>query len=180
VRRRLLNLLTVLSMLPFLAAVTPWCRSYISSAGRVGERWRYDASSRRYYLSSCAGTLELQILGGHPMPNGGWQAPPGQAWDSAWLTRKTALLGFSYSRERSTNPRAAYLRIYQVPYWSLAVATVAAPTLWTLGAVRGRQLHRRRPLGLCPHCAYDLRATPGRCPECGREPSSVDKLAQGG
>ena len=54
--------------------------------------------------------------------------------------------------------------VYAVPYWSLA-ALAATPAILATGA---KALRKRRLGSLtCARCGYDLRATPGRCPECG-------------
>jgi hypothetical protein len=52
-----------------------------------------------------------------------------------------------------------------VPFWPIVVMAL----LFLI--IRGARLLRRaEPAGLCPFCKYDLRATPDRCPECGRVP----------
>ena len=66
---------------------------------------------------------------------------------------------------RTPNGRARYLAI---PHW-MAATLVGLPGVLTLAArsvsrIRRARLAARR---LCPACGYDLRATPGRCPECG-------------
>jgi len=52
-----------------------------------------------------------------------------------------------------------------VPYWALVVGTIIAPFFqFCLG--------RRKGVGKCAKCGYDLRATPRRCPECGMPANS--------
>jgi hypothetical protein len=55
----------------------------------------------------------------------------------------------------------------EAPYWAVLLAVVAPAGLWLGRAWRGARVRRRRRMGLCPACGYDLRGTPERCPECG-------------
>ena len=51
-----------------------------------------------------------------------------------------------------------------VPHWALVLGTLPLPAAYLWSASR----RRRWPVGHCRHCGYDLRASPERCPECGR------------
>ena len=52
-----------------------------------------------------------------------------------------------------------------IPHFLLLVVAGIIPVL--VVAHHQVTIGRRRKRGLCLSCGYDLRATPGRCPECG-------------
>ena len=63
----------------------------------------------------------------------------------------------------ATNPPSSWsVQAVQVPFWFLLSVAAAWPVAWIVNRFRPR------PPGRCRGCGYDLRATPGRCPECGR------------
>jgi hypothetical protein len=55
-----------------------------------------------------------------------------------------------------------------VPYWFVGLATFPGALLCGRRVLRRFRRGRDAKAGLCPACGYDLRATPERCPECGR------------
>ena len=79
-------------------------------------------------------------------------------------------LGFGYDF-KNLGPDAHYSAIC-VPHWFLALLFAVLPAVRLRAIIRARRPNRA---GLCQHCGYDLRATPERCPECGREVLAADE-----
>ena len=56
----------------------------------------------------------------------------------------------------------------RIGYSALIVVTLLPPLLWILHrSLLSSQRMRRKRMGLCIECGFDLRASPERCPECG-------------
>lgn len=60
--------------------------------------------------------------------------------------------------------------IYILSLLALCLTVAVAFCVRVYHRIPERRADRRRDAGLCAHCGYDLRGTPGRCPECGHIP----------
>jgi len=76
-------------------------------------------------------------------------------------------------------PTTAWSEVDQVSGSLLPAILLSAvlPALWANRYRIRLAQERRRKRGLCAHCGFDLRASPGRCPECGIVPAATPDAA---
>ena len=169
-RRRLLHILTALSLLLCVAAVVLWVRSYWRGDCVSVTTYRPPRGIAEWFVRSNDGVLYFARNdydanhGSDPRPLT-WdshEANPIFAHPAVQARQPHFVLGpFSLGGANlSTVTHVAFT----VPHWFPAALAAVAPTAWLARSARAR---RRRHGGLCVRCGYDLRATPERCPECG-------------
>jgi hypothetical protein len=172
VKHRLFNVLAGLSLLLCAATMAAWRWSY-SAEGQLG--WFGSAKARSSTLAFLQGRLALST--GH------WESSSiGFKGDMHRLTDSEKMSGWDdpkfWPQENtkfhwggfgcSVFTQDTWLVVYYfvLPFWTLAFVTLIVPSIWLIRLGIDR---RRRRLGMCPSCGYDLRATPDRCSECGKQ-----------
>ena len=180
-RRRLFASVSVLSLILCLATVGLWVRS--RSLFDCAYLFRID-SSRGWAIGSATDGAFLLTYRDPPSPNlksAGLESGR-LRYDVHWLIahlftdegfhdyESHSAFGFGTLRLRESDRAAAAtawrVQAIHLPHWCPPLLFALAPAWWLLGP--RRTLNRRRKLGLCERCGYDLRASPERCPECGR------------
>ena len=166
-KRRLLNLLTLLSLLLCLAACVLWVRSHRRGATLTwtgGGRWRFVTVYPGYLIAGDAP--------GPAGPSDGVRFLPRAIEMSVSWPRPTwsyGAAGVGYIT--SPIPGGGADRYLAVPFWLLVTLLAPLPAAWAgasaMRRLRLRTVAHRSSTGRCPSCGYDLRATPERCPECG-------------
>ena len=169
-RRRLFDITATLSLLLCAATCVLWGRCYGAphritvsrvldrpiNVGIGDQRTVFEHSAavgensltllRWWYHKGGGGDLGFQV--GHAPTS----APSARPWQANWF-------GFCYFNQEweSFGRREVALQL-----WFLVALLGVAPAAWV--ASRRAGTHQS---GRCVACGYDLRATPGRCPECG-------------
>jgi hypothetical protein len=170
-KRFLRNLAAAALVLLALAFAALWVRSHF-----VVDRIAGTTSARRHLdVISCKGTLDLRVAYPYPYREAfEWQQ------SEAFVPRRGPwyALGFAFERGSiafaplhtgpADFPPAPYL-ILRVPNGFLVAAFAAYPARRAWVARRRRRERFLREQRLCVRCGYDLRASSGRCPECGTD-----------
>jgi hypothetical protein len=149
--------------------------TFASGAGGVRLSIQFEAAPNMVLYS---GPGSAVMPGAKPFGDDGWryhfsrQFPPVYPVN-AYATAPRTIGGFQWVHEgRSSAPNDyQWYQSFTVPAWLLILAFAILPASGVFPFVR-RRLGRPPQDGtrMCDRCGYDLRASPGRCPECGDSP----------
>jgi hypothetical protein len=182
----LLNVLAVISLASSAAAAALW-------AGSFNVEWHLDRLLRQHYFSVVASRGAFHLS---------WRRNAPNVFNEGIRVEKVYRRGVHFTR--TTNPawpggpsgrvhfnvagvRAQSSDLYLTGQWCWTTHTFILPC-WiptvVFGSVAAVLLRRRRHrpkwdgVSRCAGCGYDLRASRGRCPECGRATASGTQVAR--
>jgi hypothetical protein len=190
-RRRVVNFVALLSLLLCAATLTLGLRGdqLVFTAG--GRLWwvMFGGSLNVVTVEKWPGHEGPRLIGGHSRERAPFVAVAGwpyQPWRWRKVTIETLVVTTRLDAEglpmsvaawdrSSAGARVSAQMTYRevsVPTWMVVLATAALPAVRAAGAAgRAVAARRRKRVGTCAYCGYDLRASPGRCPECGTLPA---------
>lgn len=165
--------------------VTSWRAGYVwerqaqlSSIGQTTLKGTTVVASRGVFLvaRNHAKQARVQLVAGQPAPSTtrvGFYAPDPPPSPAAMFPTAPTFdrFGFTYTPPGKVGGAAAgtTVTVVTAPLWAfpVAVTPLVGWSAWQVRRARRRAGRLRR--GECVRCGYDLRATPGRCPECGND-----------
>src|SRR5688572_25949990 len=166
--RWLFNIASLLSLLICMATAVMWIRSYF-----VGDNWVwYERECQNCYNTIRSGRgwirygwTDMSRMTGINPPSGHFTGEPAEA---VYPVNATVQFNHPFPGYRHfRNPLALLVDVsYAIPF---TISAVLPP----ICLLRYHRQRRRTRLGLCKVCGYDLRASPGRCPECGTSPITL-------
>ena len=180
---RLTTFPMVLSLGLLGAILALWLRSY----SYFDDLDWFPNPQRFWELRSAEGRLSVQqTWSSQPIPRDSrfkwWIGKLGQA-NYYYPPFAWRIGGFGYGQSvlrRTGASGTVTVRIYMIPHAFAAVLFALAPGLWIRKGFHNRRRRARIAAGLCPCCGYDLRASPGRCPECGAVTGEREAAVGGG
>jgi hypothetical protein len=183
-RRRLFNILSALLLVLCVATCVLWVRSYWKAEAVVAGYWQYqfhpgytqyfDAWGLEVFNSRglILGRIQLHAcIAGPGRPEAfprqkGRQLTAGPADPEHLKTAKLFLKDQGACGAFGVKYRwTGYSRAASLPHPTVVGLFLI---LLMILVVRLRRRQRNSQMGRCTLCGYDLRATPDRCPECGK------------
>jgi hypothetical protein len=177
--RSLFMLASMMSLLLFLTVGALWVRA--AKSGDVFSK----LGPRGIELTSYRGEIALWIYSGVPFStplrhqsgnssmrhtDTGNYAYVGESGGvrSYWLvSRGIGFTNYQLAGVANAPVKQAFWSRWATRHWFIALVTAPLPIALITQLARARAARRRAMAGLCRYCGYDLRASPGRCPECG-------------